>query len=88
MDRKLLLSHNKLSRLNEVNVLEDDNDFEEVTDNMLISLRKGNNWVQPMKEDMKDIVDKPKEKRTVGCKWIYNVKKCKFDGTLYRYRER
>ncbi|RDX90518.1 hypothetical protein CR513_27603, partial [Mucuna pruriens] len=38
--------------------------------------------------EVHDIVDKPKEKRTGGCKWIYNVKKCKFDGTLYRYRER
>ncbi|RDX65732.1 hypothetical protein CR513_55583, partial [Mucuna pruriens] len=41
---------------------------------------KDENWVQ-------EIVDKPKDKRAVGCRWIYTVK-CKSDGTLERYKER
>ncbi|RDY07859.1 hypothetical protein CR513_07976, partial [Mucuna pruriens] len=34
-----------------------------------------------------EIVDKPRDKRVVGYKWIYIVK-CKFDGTLERYKAR
>ncbi|RDY14705.1 putative mitochondrial protein, partial [Mucuna pruriens] len=56
---------------------------------------KDSNWVQAMKEEMMtlkrnstwDIVDKLKDKRVVGCRWIYTVK-CKFDGTLDRYKAR
>ncbi|RDX94029.1 hypothetical protein CR513_23634, partial [Mucuna pruriens] len=56
---------------------------------------KDNNWIQAMKEEMKvlewnsswDIIDKPKEKRLVDCKWLYIVK-CKSNGTLDRYKER
>ncbi|RDX78328.1 Copia protein, partial [Mucuna pruriens] len=48
-----------------------------------------------MKEEMKaleknstwEIVDRPKDKRVVGCRWIYTVK-CKSDGTLERYKAR
>ncbi|RDX88675.1 hypothetical protein CR513_29703, partial [Mucuna pruriens] len=48
-----------------------------------------------MKEEMKaleknstlEIVDRPKDKRVVGCTWIYNVK-CKSDGTLEQYKAR
>ncbi|RDX90537.1 putative mitochondrial protein, partial [Mucuna pruriens] len=48
-----------------------------------------------MKEEMKalkknstwEIVDRPKDKRVVGCRWIYTVK-CKSDGTLERYKTR
>ncbi|RDX76963.1 hypothetical protein CR513_42983, partial [Mucuna pruriens] len=50
---------------------------------------KDENWVQVMKEEMKaleknstwKIVDRPKDKRAIGCRWIYIVK-CKSDGTL------
>ncbi|RDX79003.1 Copia protein, partial [Mucuna pruriens] len=34
-----------------------------------------------------DIIDKPKDKRVVGYRWIYIVK-CKFDETLDRYKTR
>ncbi|RDY05308.1 Copia protein, partial [Mucuna pruriens] len=48
-----------------------------------------------MKEEMKaleknstwKIVDRPKDKKVVGCRWIYTVK-CKSDGTLERYKTR
>ncbi|RDX91841.1 putative mitochondrial protein, partial [Mucuna pruriens] len=50
---------------------------------------KDENWVQAMKEEMEaleknstwEIVDRPKDKRVVGYRWIYTVK-CKSDGTL------
>ncbi|RDY07817.1 hypothetical protein CR513_08025, partial [Mucuna pruriens] len=53
------------------------------------------NWVQAIKEKMEaleknstwEIVDRPKDKRVVGCRWIYIVK-CKSDGTLERYKAR
>ncbi|RDX97989.1 hypothetical protein CR513_19160, partial [Mucuna pruriens] len=56
---------------------------------------KDENWVQAMKEEMEaleknstwEIVDRPKDKRAVGCRWIYTVK-CKSDGTLERYKTR
>ncbi|RDX73716.1 putative mitochondrial protein, partial [Mucuna pruriens] len=74
---------------------------------MPIALRKGKrscvnqealkdeNWVQPMKEEMKElkknstreIVDRPKNKRVVDCRWIYTVN-CKSDGTFERYKAR
>ncbi|RDX82446.1 putative mitochondrial protein, partial [Mucuna pruriens] len=49
--------------------------------------------VQAMKEEMKaleknstwEIVDRPKDKSVVGCRWIYTVK-CKSDGILKRYK--
>ncbi|RDX80817.1 putative mitochondrial protein, partial [Mucuna pruriens] len=44
---------------------------------------KDENWVQAMKEEMKAY----KDKRVVGCRWIYIVK-CKFDGTLDQYKVR
>ncbi|KAL6329944.1 hypothetical protein AAG906_039859 [Vitis piasezkii] len=34
-----------------------------------------------------ELVDLPKEKRTVGCKWIFIVK-CKVDGSIERYKAR
>ncbi|RDY07677.1 hypothetical protein CR513_08175, partial [Mucuna pruriens] len=56
---------------------------------------KNENWVQAMKEEMEaleksstwEIVDRPKDKRVVGCRWIYIVK-CKSDGTLEQYKTR
>ncbi|RDX71963.1 hypothetical protein CR513_48619, partial [Mucuna pruriens] len=44
---------------------------------------KDENWVQAMKEEM----EAPKDKRAIGCRWIYIVK-CKSDGTLERYKAR
>ncbi|RDX69546.1 hypothetical protein CR513_51330, partial [Mucuna pruriens] len=35
--------------------------------------------------NIKEIVDKPKDKRVVGCRWIYIVK-CKSDETLDQYK--
>ncbi|RDX82676.1 putative mitochondrial protein, partial [Mucuna pruriens] len=56
---------------------------------------KDENWVQKMKEEMKalekkstwEIVDRPKDKIVVGCRWIYTMK-CKSNGTLERYKAR
>ena len=34
-----------------------------------------------------ELIDLPKEKRTVGCKWVFTVK-FKSDGSLERYKAR
>ena len=34
-----------------------------------------------------DIVDLPKEKKTVGCKWVFTIK-CKPNGSIERYKAR
>ena len=34
-----------------------------------------------------EIVDLPKEKKTIGCKWVFTVK-CKADGNVERYKAR
>ena len=34
-----------------------------------------------------EIVDLPKEKKTVGCKWVFTIK-CKPDGSIERYKAR
>ena len=34
-----------------------------------------------------DVVSLPKEKTTVGCKWVFIVK-CNSDGSLHRYKAR
>ena len=52
-------------------------------------------WRKGMDEEMRaleknqtwDIVELPKGKKTVGCKWIFNVK-YKANGTLERYKAR
>ena len=56
---------------------------------------KGENWVRAMNEEMRaleknetwEIVEKPKDKKVVGCRWIYTVK-YQSDGTLDRYGAR
>ncbi|RDX90369.1 hypothetical protein CR513_27776, partial [Mucuna pruriens] len=56
---------------------------------------KEENWVQAMKEEMEaleknstwEIVNRHKDKRAIGYKWIYTMK-CKSDGTLERYKAR
>ncbi|RDX60162.1 putative mitochondrial protein, partial [Mucuna pruriens] len=56
---------------------------------------KDENWVKAMKEEMMaleknstwEIVDRPKNKRVIGYRWIYIVK-CKSDGTLVWYKTR
>lgn len=56
---------------------------------------KDKNWIQAMNEEMHalekngtwDIIEKPKDKRPVGCRWIYTVK-YRSDGTLDRYKAR
>ncbi|RDX89133.1 putative mitochondrial protein, partial [Mucuna pruriens] len=56
---------------------------------------KDENWVQAMKEEMEalennstwEIVDKPKDKRDVGCRWIYTLN-YKSDGILEQYKVR
>ena len=50
----------------------------------LVVLEKMN---APKKNDTWEIVDLPKEKKTVGCKWAFTVK-CKADGSLERYKTR
>ena len=53
------------------------------------------NWKVAVMEEMNDLrrsgtwelVDLPKEKRTVGCKWVFIVK-CKADGSIERYKAR
>ncbi|WVY94335.1 hypothetical protein V8G54_033423 [Vigna mungo] len=52
-------------------------------------------WNQAMKEEMNalernstwEIVDKPRDKKAVGCRWIFTVKH-KADGTIERYKAR
>lgn len=56
---------------------------------------KDKNWIQAMNEEMHalekngtwDIIEKPNDKRPIGCKWIYTVK-YRSDGTLDRYKAR
>ena len=56
---------------------------------------KDENWIKAMNEEMKaleknrtwEIVEKPRGKKPVGCRWIYTVK-YKSDGTLDRYKAR
>ena len=56
---------------------------------------KNNQWKGAMDEEMRallqndtwDIVDLPKGKRPVSCRWIYTLK-CKSDGSLDRYKAR
>ncbi|RDY05893.1 hypothetical protein CR513_10220, partial [Mucuna pruriens] len=42
------------------------------------ALEKNSTW---------EVVDRPKDKRVVGCRWIYTLK-CKFDRTLEQYNAR
>ncbi|RDX81899.1 hypothetical protein CR513_37377, partial [Mucuna pruriens] len=42
------------------------------------ALEKNSTW---------EIVDRPKDKRVISCRWIYTVK-CKSDGTLKRHKAR
>ena len=54
---------------------------------------KDDNWIQAMNEEMSalernetwKIVERPKDKKAVGCRWIYTVK-YKSDGTLDWYK--
>ena len=56
---------------------------------------KDENWVRAMNEEMKTleknetwkIVERPKDKKAVGCRWIYTVK-YQSNGTLDRYKAR
>ena len=56
---------------------------------------KDQNWIQAMNEEMSvlerietwQIVERPKDKKAVGCRWIYTVK-CKSDSTLDQYKAR
>ncbi|RDY03845.1 hypothetical protein CR513_12513, partial [Mucuna pruriens] len=95
-------------QLSELEVSIPKNPIEDVTNNIFIvaidaiktptsiqEALKVENWVQPMKEEMKalektspwEIVDRPKDKRVVDCRWI-DIVKCKSDVTLGRYKER
>ena len=56
---------------------------------------KDENWIRAMNEEMSalernetwEIVERPKDKKVVGCRWIYTVK-YKSDGTLDLYKTR
>jgi len=56
---------------------------------------KDENWIRAMNEEMSalernetwEIVERPKDKKAVGCRWIYKVK-YKTDGTLDRYKSK
>ena len=56
---------------------------------------KDENWVRAMNEEMKaleknetwDIVKRPKDKKAVGCRWVYTVK-YQSNGKLDRYKAR
>lgn len=53
------------------------------------------NWKLAVMEEMNalkknetwEIVELPKEKRAVGCKWVFTIK-CKADGSIDRYKAR
>lgn len=42
------------------------------------ALKKNGTW---------EIVDLPREKKTIGCKWVFIVK-CQADGSVERYKAR
>ena len=52
-------------------------------------------WKEAMDEEMRaliqnqtwEVVDLPKGKKPIGCKWVYTLK-CKSDGSLDRYKAR
>ena len=56
---------------------------------------KDENWVRAVNEEMGalerneiwEIVERPKDQKTMGCRWIYTVK-YQVDGTLDRYKAR
>jgi len=56
---------------------------------------KYENWIRAMNEEISalernetwEIVERPKDKKAVGCRWIYTVK-YKSDSTLDRYKAR
>jgi hypothetical protein len=56
---------------------------------------KDRKWIQAMDEEMKalekngtwEIVERQRDKKPVGCRWIYTVKH-KSDGTIDRYKAR
>ena len=56
---------------------------------------RNTNWKEAMDEEMRalmqnqtwEVVDLPKGKKTVGCRWVYTLK-CKSDGSLDRYKAR
>lgn len=56
---------------------------------------KNKNWLDAMQEELRalesnntwDIVAMPKDKTTIGCKWVYKIKR-KSDGTIERYKAR
>ncbi|RDX96408.1 hypothetical protein CR513_20952, partial [Mucuna pruriens] len=57
------------------------------TDHLSIQYRSFIVAIDAIKTPTIEIVDRPKDKRVVGCRWIYTVK-CKSDGTLERYKAR
>jgi hypothetical protein len=56
---------------------------------------KSDKWKQPMKDEMKalernvtwDLVELPRERKIVGCKWVYKLKK-DVDDKVERYKAR
>lgn len=38
-----------------------------------------------MKNGIWEVVDLPKHRRTIGCKWVFTVK-CRVDGSINRYK--
>jgi len=56
---------------------------------------KDKNWTLAMKEEMRvleknktwEVIPRPKDKKLVGCKWVFIVK-FKSDGALERYKAR
>ncbi|RDX82782.1 putative mitochondrial protein, partial [Mucuna pruriens] len=82
----------KQVQMSELDVSIPDNSIEEqVQLSKLEEALKDENWVQVMKEEMEaleknstwEIVHRSKDKRVVGCRWIYTVKR-KSDETLER----
>lgn len=46
--------------------------------NELDAMELNNTW---------SVVNLPKEKHSIGCKWVYKIK-CKYDGSIDRYKAR
>ena len=78
-----------------VNSVEDSSEKDPTSAQEAISSSEGEKWKKAMNEEMKsmesndawELVDRPKGKKTIGCKWVYKRKRSA-DGGVERYKAR